>query len=110
MNKYTIIGFLLVFSFGCGQNTDSYSAQPKERSARELLMEINSDSRLLSIDEVSQRIIGNDPVLLLVDVRQPEVFSTFTLPGAINVPISKIFEDDFQEKLASQKFDVVFFR
>jgi rhodanese-related sulfurtransferase len=57
----------------------------KETDPKILLGSIVEKSRYLSVDQVTHRIIENDPTLLLIDLRSADQFKTFALPGAINI-------------------------
>jgi rhodanese-related sulfurtransferase len=50
-----------------------------------LLNSVTEKSRYLSVDLVTHRIIENDPVLLLVDLRPASEFKLYSLPGSVNV-------------------------
>jgi rhodanese-related sulfurtransferase len=63
--------------------------------ADELLEEVNSSVQFVSPEEVADRIIKQDPFLQLIDVRTPEEFEQFSLPGAINIPLSQLLDDEY---------------
>jgi rhodanese-related sulfurtransferase len=81
----------------------------KEINPELLLKEINNPARFLSPDLIAERLINEDPTLLLVDVRSNDQFSKFSLPGAINIPLSEIGKADWERKLNQQEKDVIFF-
>ena len=62
----------------------------KEMPPKVLLSAIAEKSRYLSIDQVTHRIIENDPTLMLIDLRPAEQFRTFALQGSINLPIDSL--------------------
>jgi 3-mercaptopyruvate sulfurtransferase SseA len=80
-----------------------------EMSPEELLRHVNSTSRFVSVDAVADRLIQKDPSMLLVDVRAAELFRDFTLPGAVNIPLTGIIQPDNQEMLTQEGLDFVFF-
>ena len=57
----------------------------KEIDPRILLNLIVEKSRYLSADQITHRIIENDPTLLLIDLRPAEQFKKFALPGSVNL-------------------------
>jgi rhodanese-related sulfurtransferase len=71
--------------------------------------EINDPSRFLSTDLVTKRLINEDPSILLVDVRTPEQYKSYTIPGAINIPLNEINLDEWTDYFAQDDMDVVFF-
>jgi len=82
--KYTILAILLVvLAFGL-------VILPEKREQKEiepalLLAALAENSRYLSVDLVTQRIVENDPTLLLIDLRPADQFRLFSLPGSINL-------------------------
>ncbi|MCK9639279.1 MAG: rhodanese-like domain-containing protein [Prolixibacteraceae bacterium] len=82
--KYTILTILLVV-LALGLVVLPKNKERKEIDPKVLLDGVVERSRYLSVDQVTHRIIENDPTLLLVDVRPADQFKTFALPGAINL-------------------------
>lgn len=80
-----------------------------EISPEDLLRLINSSSRFITPDEVAERMIEKDPSLVLVDVRSFEEFLSFTLPGAISIPLDELVNPDQQEILSQEGMDFIFF-
>ena len=71
---------------------DKYSSA--ELRPDRLLAELNDQTRFISADELASQLINNDPYIQLIDVRTPEEFKKFSLPGAINIPLYKILDKD----------------
>jgi sulfur-carrier protein adenylyltransferase/sulfurtransferase len=65
-------------------------------SAEQLLEEANSGIQYYTPDEIAGMIINEDPTLQLIDVRNAEEFEQFSLPGAINIPLTDILSEDWQ--------------
>ena len=57
----------------------------KETNPQALLLAIAEKSRYQSVDQVTHRIIEDDPTLMLIDLRPADQFKAFALPGAINI-------------------------
>ena len=77
---------------------------------RALLCQINAKDRYISVDKVAQMIIEKDPSLLLIDVRSPQQYKEFSLPGALNIPIdSLLLEKNQQLFLNPDVYTVVFY-
>ena len=74
-----------------------------------LLSNAVSPERYISTDELADRIINNDPSLLLIDVRDENDFKKYTLPSAINIPLNKVLEEDSEPYLDQDEYDVVLF-
>ncbi len=77
------------------QNT----THPYKLSASELLAEATSTSQFISPDAIADMIIQKDPNLQLIDVRSPDEFLKFSLPGAINIPLTNLLSDEFKDIL-----------
>jgi len=82
--KYTILAALLII-LAFGLVILPKKKDLSETDPRVLLSSIAEQSRFLSVDQVTQRIIESDPTLLLIDLRSPEEYKTFALPGAVNI-------------------------
>lgn len=78
-------------------------------SPEELLSKTISPERYISTDELADRIINQDPSLLLIDVRDENAFKKYTLPSAINIPLNKVLDEDSEPYLYQDEYDVVLF-
>jgi len=83
--------------------------KPFKLTASELLDEVNSSVQYKFPDEIADRLIQQDPFLILVDVRSPEEYEKFSLPGAINIPLPQLLTDDNLSILSQTDFEHVFF-
>lgn len=70
---------------------------------------IMSNERYISTDMLAERIISQDPSLLLIDTRSETAFKEFSLPNAINIPLEKVFDEDLNAYLDQEIYDVVLF-
>jgi rhodanese-related sulfurtransferase len=94
--KYTILVILLVV-MALGLVILPKKNEVKETDSKVLLSAIVEKSRYLTADQVTHRIIENDPTLLLVDLRPTEQFKTFALPGSVNLhPDSLLSKTNFE--------------
>ncbi len=59
-----------------------------------LLLEVIDDTRYISVDELAQKLVEENPFIQLIDVRTAEEYNTFSLPGAVNIPLSEILKKD----------------
>ncbi len=99
MNTRNII-FLGLFLLGMviamvPENT----TKPYRLTAEDMLLEVQGAAEMVSADEVAHWIISKDPSLQLIDVRTPDEFQTYHLPGAINIPLAVILKDENQDML-----------
>jgi rhodanese-related sulfurtransferase len=72
---------------------------PYKLSASQMLTEATSSSQFLSPDGIADMIVQKDPNLQLIDVRTPDEFLKFSLPGSINVPLTDLLSDEFKDIL-----------
>jgi rhodanese-related sulfurtransferase len=96
--KYTILSILLVV-LALGLVILPKKNDRKETDPRLLLSAIAEKSRYLSADQVTHRIIENDPTLMLIDLRPEDQFKVFALPGAINIQKDSLFSNGTLELL-----------
>ncbi len=68
-----------------------------------------STERYITTDVLADRMINQDPSLLLIDTRTREEFEKFSLPNAINVPLVQFFEEGLNPYLDQNINDVVLF-
>ena len=78
-------------------------------TAPELLQEAGSGSQFMSPDVVADMVVKKDLSLQLIDVRTPEEYAAFSLPGAINIPLSNILSDEFTDILNQDAKSNVFY-
>ncbi|RUT72993.1 rhodanese-like domain-containing protein [Ancylomarina longa] len=67
--------------------------------AVELLNEVTDGTQFVSTDEIADMLVQKDPSLQLIDVRSQAEFEKFSLPGAINIPLSAILSGDNEDIL-----------
>ncbi len=104
--KYTILATLLVV-LALGLVVLPKGRNPKESDPKVLLSAIAEKSRYLSADQVTHRIIENDPTLLLIDLRPAEQYKIFALPGSLNIHPDSLWSDTGMELLNQQGKDKV---
>ena len=66
-----------------------------ELNAKQLLSEIQLENYVISIDEIANAMINNDPEYQLIDVRSKEDYEKFSLPGAMNIPFENLFDEEW---------------
>lgn len=85
------------------------ASNTKELPADKLLMELGDNNRFLSVDDVADLIINQDPTLLLVDLRKPEEFESFSLEGSVNIPFQDLFKEENDQYLKRGELKKVFY-
>jgi sulfur-carrier protein adenylyltransferase/sulfurtransferase len=71
--------------------------KPYKLTAEELLSEVNTRTQYITPDAVADMIIKKDPTLRLIDVRSQDEFEKFSLPGAVNIPVTDLLSDQYSE-------------
>ncbi len=59
-----------------------------------LLSEVLDDNTYLTVDQVAKFIVLEDSSVQIIDLRTPEEFRTVNIPGSINIPYSKLLDND----------------
>lgn len=75
------------------------TTKPYKLTASQLLEEVASGIQFINPDEVANMIINKDQSLQLIDVRSEAEFEKFSLPGAINVPLVDILNNEREDIL-----------
>lgn len=70
---------------------------PYKLTAEQMLEEVQSGIQFIHPDEMAHMIISKDPSLQIIDVRSADEFDRFSLPNAINIPLSDILNEDYAE-------------
>jgi len=73
------------------------------------LLNIMSTERYVTTDQIANKMINQDPNLLLIDVRKKEDFDKFSLPNAVNIPLAKVLSSDSEAYLNQDTYDVVLY-
>jgi len=75
------------------------TTHPYKLDASQMLIEATASSQFLSPDAVADMLVQKDPNLQLIDVRTPDEFLKFSLPGAINIPLPDLLSEEFKDIL-----------
>ena len=75
----------------------------------ELLQEAGAGMQFITPDAVADLLVQKDPSLRLIDVRTPEEFDAFSLPGAVNIPLSNLLAADYTDILNQDAYVNVFY-
>jgi len=64
-----------------------------ELDAQQLLNEIQLENYVISVDEMANALINNDPEYQLIDLRPEADFKAYSLPGSLNIPFDSLFSE-----------------
>ena len=68
-----------------------------------------SSERYISTDKLADRMINQDPTLLLIDIRSEDEYAEYALPNAVNIPLEKFFDEDLNAFVNQDIYDVIFY-
>jgi rhodanese-related sulfurtransferase len=85
------------------------STKQYKLTASELLDEVKNRTQFFHPDQVADMIIQKNQELKLIDVRPPEEFEKYSLPGAINIPLNEILSDQWEPLLNQNIYLNVFY-
>jgi len=106
--KYSILAAIL-FILGFVLLVLPEKKQLSETSPEVLKYELGEETHFVSVDKVAERIINQDPTLLLIDVRMADDYLKYSLPGAENIPLEEILNPDWADILGQADRDIVFY-
>ncbi|WP_298493736.1 rhodanese-like domain-containing protein [uncultured Algibacter sp.] len=106
--RYTMMAAILILLAGGLVLLPKYQ-ESEGIPAEQLLSNIISLERYVSTDQISDKLISQDPSFILIDVRSEERYNSYTLPNAINIPLKKLLDKEFESYLNQDQYDVVFF-
>lgn len=109
MNKRYLFLAGIVILLGVGMLFMPGSTDNKQISPILLLNEIDDPSRFLTTDDITDRLVKHDPALMLIDVRPAAQFASFSIPGAINIPLDSILTPSAMQTIKQQALDKVFY-
>ena len=81
----------------------------EETGPEELLESVVDGSWFVSTDDVAEEIISGDPTIRLIDVRTPDQYAAYSIPGAINIPVADILQPEWQDLLALDGMNFIFY-
>lgn len=73
--------------------------KPYKLTADQLLGEANARTQYIAPETVADMIVKKDPTFQLIDVRSQDDFEKFSLPGAINIPVSDLLSEKYTDIL-----------
>jgi len=109
MSKRYIILAILLLGSALGLNYLPEQPNKDLLTPKKMLVKIYDQARYLTTDGVAKKLIEGDPGLFLIDVRSPEEYEEYALPGAINVPTDQLFTGENIDYLDQEGIDVVFY-
>ena len=75
----------------------------------ELLSRSISPERYMSTDQLADILINQDPSYLLIDVRDEEKLTKYSIPNSVNIPLKKLLDEDSEIYLNQDEYDVILY-
>jgi rhodanese-related sulfurtransferase len=88
---------------------DQRKSNARELSPKELLVMLQQSDRYVDAEEAAFKIMKQDKDFILIDVRQPEDFASFSLPGAINITLDELLGRKYRNFFNDSKGKKVFY-
>jgi sulfur-carrier protein adenylyltransferase/sulfurtransferase len=109
MNKRYLLLTGIILALGVGILLMPAKDTAKQTQPELLLAAIDDQSRFLTTDDITDRLVKKDPALMLIDVRPESQFRAFSIPGANNIPVDSLLSASAQEMLNQKEMDKVFY-
>ena len=109
MNKKYLLLAGIIILLGIGMLFIPQRDTDKHLKPELLLAAIDDPSRFLTTDDITDRLVKQDPALLLIDVRPKEQFDAFAVPGAINIPVDSLLSASARGIISQIAKDKVFY-
>jgi rhodanese-related sulfurtransferase len=84
-----LLGLGLILALLPLSGSRSFTVNPKK-----LLSEVLDNSTYFTVDQVAKFMVYEDSSVQIIDLRTPEEFRMLNIPGSINVPYSKLLDND----------------
>lgn len=108
LDKYLLLGLVLIVLAGGLLLLPKYD---KNRGVEpeEYLKSISSSERYMTTDQLAEKMVNQDPSLILIDTRKAVEYNKFALPDAINIPLDSLFTESNEGYLDQDVYDVVLY-
>ncbi len=83
--------------------------KPNQLNPEELLAEVSDEKYNISVDKVAKYIVNEDSTVLIIDLRTPEEYKLFNIPGSINIPYKDLLHRDFGGYLDQDEVSNIFY-
>jgi rhodanese-related sulfurtransferase len=76
---------------------------------RKLLAEVVDEKTNFTVDQVARFLVSEDSSVQLIDLRSPEEFGSFNIPGSINIPYKELLNSDPGRILSNKNISYIFY-
>lgn len=95
MNTRIIISIIIISLGSIAAMLPRTKTSSIQLTADELLLELRRQTHVVSVDELADLLINQDPSVLLIDVRDSMDYAQYHLPGAINIPLNNLLDPEW---------------
>ena len=74
-----------------------------------LLQKIEEGSQFISVDDAARYITREDSTIRFIDLRSPEEYRAFNIPGSVNIPYDDLMNRDWEGYLHQDKVRNIFY-
>jgi rhodanese-related sulfurtransferase len=104
--KFSIILFSVGLILVVFQITGNISFKVKPEK---LISELKEAESFYTVDQVARIVSAEEPGYQIIDLRTPEEFRSFNIPGSVNKPYSDIFKTDPSGYLGNKEIKTIFY-
>jgi rhodanese-related sulfurtransferase len=74
-----------------------------------LVTELTNADSYYTVDQVARIVVSEEPGFQIIDLRTPDEFRSFNIPGAVNIPYKDLLKTDPSTFLADKKVKTIFY-
>ncbi len=83
--------------------------KPNQLNPSGLLEKSMDEKCFISVDKVARFVIDEDSMVQIIDLRSPEEYKNFNIPGSINIPYKDLLNKDYEGYLDQKKLKNIFY-
>ena len=76
---------------------------------RTVLGQVTGNNIYLSPDQVARSVVSEDKDIQLIDLRTPDEYRAFNIPGSVNIPYNQFLDHDPENILKNGKSKTIFY-
>lgn len=108
LTRYQILGAIL-FLLAAGLVFLPKYKKNEGVNPEEFIIKLISSERYISTDRLADRLVNQDPTVMLIDTRSEAEFKSFALPYAINIPLNDILNQDKRAYFDQDVYDIILY-
>lgn len=74
-----------------------------------LVTELKKTDSYFTVDQVARIVVSEEPGFQIVDLRTPEEFRSFNIPGSLNIPYKDLLKTDPSTFLSNKNVKTIFY-